>query len=142
MKGGSLTARVLLFASVWAVIALVAIAIVISQLYRAGSERAFADLLRAHLNSVINAVIDQRGGQAGRQSATGRSGVSTSPAAAGSGWLNRWVASTARDWPRSLSATRRSPRHLKALPFDRALSAHLSGHGWFRQPAGDDRDRG
>jgi hypothetical protein len=56
MKGGSLTARVLLFASVWAVIALVAIAIVISQLYRAGSERAFADLLRAHLNSVINAV--------------------------------------------------------------------------------------
>jgi len=56
MKRGSLTARVLLFASIWAVIALVAIAIVISQLYRAGSERAFADLLRAHLNSVINAV--------------------------------------------------------------------------------------
>lgn len=56
MKRGSLTARVLLFASVWAVIALVAIAIVISQLYRAGSERAFGDLLRAHLNSVINAV--------------------------------------------------------------------------------------
>jgi len=62
MKRGSLTARVLLFASVWAVIALVAIAIVISQLYRAGSERAFADLLRAHLNSVINAVsIDDDG---------------------------------------------------------------------------------
>lgn len=56
MKSGSLTARVLLFASIWAVIALVAIAIVISQLYRAGSERAFTDLLRAHLNSVINAV--------------------------------------------------------------------------------------
>ena len=53
MKHASLTARVLLFASVWAVIALVAIAIVISQLYRAGSERAFGDLLRAHLNSVI-----------------------------------------------------------------------------------------
>ena len=56
MIRGSLTARVLLFASVWAVIALVAIAVVISQLYRAGSERAFGDLLRAHLNSVINAV--------------------------------------------------------------------------------------
>ncbi|OCW55778.1 sensor histidine kinase [Hoeflea olei] len=56
MKGSSLTARVLLLASVWAVIALVAIAIVISQLYRSGSERAFNELLRAHLNSVINAV--------------------------------------------------------------------------------------
>ncbi|MBU2485094.1 MAG: histidine kinase, partial [Alphaproteobacteria bacterium] len=66
MKGGSLTARVLLLASVWAVIALVAIAIVISQLYRAGSERAFADLLRAHLNSVINAVtINDQGRLAG-----------------------------------------------------------------------------
>jgi len=62
MKRWSLTARVLLFASVWAVIALVVIAIVISQLYRAGSERAFGDLLRAHLNSVINAVsIDANG---------------------------------------------------------------------------------
>ena len=56
MKRASLTARVLLSVSVWAVIALVAIAIIISQLYRAGSERAFGDLLRAHLNSVINAV--------------------------------------------------------------------------------------
>lgn len=66
MKRGSLTARVLLFASIWAVIALVAIAIVISQLYRAGSERAFGDLLRAHLNSVINAVtIDAEGGLVG-----------------------------------------------------------------------------
>ncbi|MDP2121750.1 MAG: HAMP domain-containing sensor histidine kinase [Hoeflea sp.] len=66
MKRGSLTARVLLFASVWAVIALVAIAIVISQLYRAGSERAFSDLLRAHLNSVINAVsINAEGHLAG-----------------------------------------------------------------------------
>ena len=63
MKRGSLTARVLLFASIWAVIALVAIAIVISQLYRAGSERAFGDLLRAHLNSVINAVSINADGQ-------------------------------------------------------------------------------
>jgi len=63
MKRGSVTARVLLFASAWAVIALVAIAIVISQLYRAGSERAFGDLLRAHLNSVINAVTIDDDGQ-------------------------------------------------------------------------------
>lgn len=66
MKRTSLTARVLMLASVWAVIALVAIAIVISQLYRANSERAFADLLRAQLNSVINAVsIDASGGLTG-----------------------------------------------------------------------------
>lgn len=56
MTRGSLTARVLLFASAWAVIALVVIGLVISKLYRTGGERAFDDLLRAHLNSVINAV--------------------------------------------------------------------------------------
>lgn len=62
MKRTSLTARVLMLASIWAVIALVAIALVISQLYRANSERAFADLLRAQLNGVINAVsIDASG---------------------------------------------------------------------------------
>jgi signal transduction histidine kinase len=62
MTRGSLTARVLLLATVWAVIALVVIAVVISQLYRNGSERAFAELLRAQLNSVINAVsIDPDG---------------------------------------------------------------------------------
>lgn len=67
MKRGSLAARVLLFASIWVAVALVVIAIVISQLYRSGSERAFGDLLRAHLNSVINAVtIDSRGHLSGR----------------------------------------------------------------------------
>lgn len=59
----SLTARVLLLASVWAVIALVAIAFVISTLYRNSSERAFGDLLRAHLNGVINAVTIDEGGR-------------------------------------------------------------------------------
>lgn len=63
MTRGSLTARVLLLATLWAVIALVAIAIVISQLYRNGSERAFADLLRAQLNSVINTVSIGENGQ-------------------------------------------------------------------------------
>ncbi|WP_420408908.1 ATP-binding protein [Hoeflea sp.] len=67
MTRGSLTARVLLLATVWAVIALVAIAVVISQLYRSGSERAFAELLRAQLNSVINAVsVDAEGRLEGR----------------------------------------------------------------------------
>lgn len=67
MTRGSLTARVLLLATIWAVIALVAIAFVISQLYRNGSERAFADLLRAQLNSVINSVsIDANGQLTGR----------------------------------------------------------------------------
>lgn len=83
MKGGSLTARVLLFATIWAVIALVAIAVVISQLYRAGSERAFGDLLRAHLNSVINAVsINQSGALAGNPQLG-----DLSFAQPGSGWI-------------------------------------------------------
>ncbi|PWW02228.1 signal transduction histidine kinase [Hoeflea marina] len=56
MRASSLTARVLVIATVWAVIALVVIALVIQALYRTGSERAFRDLLRAQLNSVINAV--------------------------------------------------------------------------------------
>lgn len=63
----SLTARVLLFSSIWAVIALVAIALVISTLYRTSSERGFGILLRAQLNSVINAVtMDDAGRLAGR----------------------------------------------------------------------------
>lgn len=52
----SLTVRVLFFASIWTVIAFAAVALIISTLYRTSSERAFADLLRAHLNTVIEAV--------------------------------------------------------------------------------------
>lgn len=56
MRIRSLTARVLLLASIWAAIAIIAIALVISTLYRRASERGYGDLLRAHLNGVINAV--------------------------------------------------------------------------------------
>lgn len=56
MRFNSLTARVLLFATIWAAIAIIAIALVISTLYRRASERGFSALLRAHLNTVINAV--------------------------------------------------------------------------------------
>lgn len=56
MKNSSLTARVLLLASLWSVLALVAIALVISTLYRRGAERSFTDLLRAQLYNVINSV--------------------------------------------------------------------------------------
>ncbi len=52
----SLTARVLLLATIWSAVALVVIAIVISQLYRQSSERAFTDLLRAQLYNVINSI--------------------------------------------------------------------------------------
>ncbi|HET7411763.1 MAG TPA: HAMP domain-containing sensor histidine kinase [Pararhizobium sp.] len=52
----SLTARVLLITSAWIAIALVVIALVISQLYRQGTERGFTDLLRAQLYNVINSV--------------------------------------------------------------------------------------
>ncbi|WP_340159835.1 HAMP domain-containing sensor histidine kinase [uncultured Hoeflea sp.] len=118
MKGGSLTARVLLFASVWAVIALVAIAIVISQLYRAGSERAFGDLLRAHLNSVINAVTISDDGQLSGNPQLGDL-VFDQP---GSGWI--WLVEPLGDLdsPRLASisidgATLASPP-LEELPFN------------------------
>lgn len=52
----SLTARVLLLATLWSGIALVVIALVISTLYRQSAERSFTDLLRAQLYNVINSV--------------------------------------------------------------------------------------
>jgi signal transduction histidine kinase len=52
----SLTARVLLLATAWSAVALVVIAIVISQLYRQSAERSFTDLLRAQLYNVINSM--------------------------------------------------------------------------------------
>ncbi len=52
----SLTARVLAVSTVWAVVALVVIGVVISALYRQGSERGFKDLLRAQLFNVVNSI--------------------------------------------------------------------------------------
>ncbi|WP_058320299.1 HAMP domain-containing sensor histidine kinase [Sinorhizobium sp. GL28] len=52
----SLTARVLAVSTVWAVVALVVIGVVISELYRQGSERGFKDLLRAQLFNVVNSI--------------------------------------------------------------------------------------
>lgn len=49
LRPQSLTARVLLVSTIWAVAALVVIGVVISALYRQGSERGFQDLLRAQL---------------------------------------------------------------------------------------------
>jgi len=63
MRLRSLTARVLLIASAWIAVALVVIALVISQLYRQGSERGFTDLLRAQLYNVINSVSINKQGQ-------------------------------------------------------------------------------
>ncbi|MDF1607267.1 HAMP domain-containing sensor histidine kinase [Hoeflea sp. YIM 152468] len=124
MKRGSLTARVLLFASVWAVIALVAIAIVISQLYRAGSERAFADLLRAHLNSVINAVtVDADGHLAGNPQLGDL--VFDQP---GSGWI--WLVEPlgALGGPRlasiSIGAAAIGSPAMESLPFNERYQRH------------------
>jgi signal transduction histidine kinase len=52
----SLTARVLLLATLWSAFALVVISIVILQLYRQSADRAFTDLLRAQLYNVINSI--------------------------------------------------------------------------------------
>lgn len=63
----SLTGRVLLYASIWTIIAFAAVALIISTLYRTSAERAFADVLRAHLNTVIEAVsLDPDGKLRGR----------------------------------------------------------------------------
>jgi signal transduction histidine kinase len=52
----SLTARVLLYTTVWSVIGLVILAFVISRLYAAGAERNLRDLLRTQLYSAVNSV--------------------------------------------------------------------------------------
>lgn len=56
MRVRSLTARVLVLATLWSAVALVAIAIVISALYGQGAKRGFQDLLRAQLYNVVNSV--------------------------------------------------------------------------------------
>ena len=130
MKRSSLTARVLLFATIWAMIALVAIAVVISQLYRAGSERAFGDLLRAHLNSVINAVsIDADGRLSGNPQLGDL--VFDQP---GSGWI--WLVEPLGelDGPRlasiSIGDTAIATPPVDALPFNERYQRSY--------PAGDD----
>ncbi|WP_242221458.1 ATP-binding protein [Shinella zoogloeoides] len=55
-RSTSLTFRVLFLASLWAAVALVVIAVVISTLYRQSAEKSFRDLLRAQLYNVINTV--------------------------------------------------------------------------------------
>jgi signal transduction histidine kinase len=53
---GSLAFRVVSFSTLWAVVALVAIATIISALYRQASERSFDSLLSAHLFNLISSV--------------------------------------------------------------------------------------
>lgn len=52
----SLTFRVILFSTVWAALALLAITTVIATLYRENSERGFESLLSAHLFNLIGSV--------------------------------------------------------------------------------------
>jgi signal transduction histidine kinase len=63
----SLTVRVVLSVSVWAVAGLIVIAVAISTLYRRDAEKSFRDLLRAHLFNVVNSIsIDDNKQLAGR----------------------------------------------------------------------------
>lgn len=55
-SANSLTFRVLLFVSLWAVVGLVVIGLVISALYKRDAEKSFHDLLRAHLYNVVNSI--------------------------------------------------------------------------------------
>lgn len=52
----SLTVRVLLLSTLWAILSLIAIATVISTLYRQSTERGFDSLLSAHLFNLIGSV--------------------------------------------------------------------------------------
>lgn len=52
----SLTFRVVAFSTIWAVVALIVIATVISALFRQASERGFESLLHAHLFNLISSV--------------------------------------------------------------------------------------
>ena len=81
----SLTWRVLFFASIWTIIAFAAVAIIVSTLYKTRSERAFGDLLRAHLNTVIEAVSFDEQGQLTGSPQLG----SLSFSQPGSGWI--WI---------------------------------------------------
>ncbi|MGE0501443.1 MAG: ATP-binding protein [Rhizobiaceae bacterium] len=58
----SLTFRVIGFSTIWAVVALIVIATIISTLYRQASERGFESLLSAHLFNLIGAVGVSEGG--------------------------------------------------------------------------------
>lgn len=55
-RAQSLTSRVLIFGTVWAVLALVVIGLVISTLYRRDVEKGFRELLRAQLFNVVNSI--------------------------------------------------------------------------------------
>jgi signal transduction histidine kinase len=63
MKVRSLTTRVLTIATIWAAIALLVLAVIISTLYRQGTERGFKEVLRAQLYNVINSVTINASGQ-------------------------------------------------------------------------------
>jgi signal transduction histidine kinase len=58
----SLTFRVIAFSTVWAILALIVIATVISTLFRQASERGFQNLLSAHLFNLIGSVSVTEGG--------------------------------------------------------------------------------
>jgi signal transduction histidine kinase len=59
----SLTGRVIAFSTIWAIAALIAIATIISALYKQAAERGFQSLLSAHLFNLIGAVSLNEAGQ-------------------------------------------------------------------------------
>ena len=82
----SLTFRVIAFSTIWAVLALIVIATIISTLYRQASERGFESLLSAHLFNLIGSVGIS---EDGRLTGSPDLGVSPSPAPAGTGPSSR-----------------------------------------------------
>ncbi len=113
----SLTFRVIAFSTVWAVVALIVIASVISTLFRQASERGFESLLSAHLFNLISSVsVTQSGFLVGSPNLGDLRFVQP-----GSGWY--WsvepVSDNVRGELSSLSLTDPiAPRPTEAVPFD------------------------
>lgn len=65
-QANSLAFRVVAFSTLWALVALIVIATIISALFRQASERGFESLLTAHLFNLISSVgVDETGALAG-----------------------------------------------------------------------------
>ncbi len=135
----SLTARVLSVSTVWAVVALVVIGVVISALYRQGSERGFQDLLRAQLYNVINSIsVDEKARSPGaRSSATC---AFPSLRRAGTGSSSRWrIRHAAAD----IDVARHgetADRQRRRGPLRHPLRAVLHHHGSVRKRGRGGRD--
>jgi signal transduction histidine kinase len=124
----SLTFRVIALSTVWAVLALIVIATLISTLYRQASERAFDSLLSAHLFNLIGSVSATDSGQLAGSPDLGDLRFSEP----GSGWY--WSVEPVSG---GLTGNLHSTSMIKSIPspsstevpFNRDFQRHYTAHG-------------